>query len=153
MVSGFVTSPCDQLRIFSGEARLMRIASKSAIGFARSNGLERNKIPSNSALKAVANESLASCRFLFRRAESSGPWNFLSKPCLTSYSCSPEALVRVRATLADDACAKRDRTGEVTRPTCHCLNLFQAARHETSALMRIHRRRVTRLLQVCVRQL
>jgi len=49
MVSGFVTSPCDQLRIFSGEAKLMRIASKSAIGFARSNGLERNKISSNSA--------------------------------------------------------------------------------------------------------
>src|SRR5579872_2771440 len=42
MVSGFVTSPCDQLRIFSGEAKLMRMASKSAIGFARSNGLERN---------------------------------------------------------------------------------------------------------------
>src|SRR5437870_13764553 len=44
MVSGLVTSPCDQLRIFSGEARLMRIASKSAIGFARSKGLERNKV-------------------------------------------------------------------------------------------------------------
>src|ERR1700694_5550125 len=43
MVSGLVTSPCDQLRIFSGEARLMRIASKSAITFAISNGLERNK--------------------------------------------------------------------------------------------------------------
>src|SRR5436305_13850955 len=48
MVSGFVTSPWDQLRIFSGEARLMRIASKSAIGFARSNGLERNKVSSTS---------------------------------------------------------------------------------------------------------
>src|SRR5215469_5228725 len=48
MVSGLVTSPCDQLRIFSGEARLMRIASKSAIGFARSNGLERNKVSSTS---------------------------------------------------------------------------------------------------------
>jgi len=44
IVSGFVTSPCDQLRIFSGEARLMRMASKSAIGFARSKGLERNKV-------------------------------------------------------------------------------------------------------------
>src|SRR2546422_6520127 len=44
MVSGLVTSPCDQLRIFSGEARLMRMASKSAIGFARSKGLERNKV-------------------------------------------------------------------------------------------------------------
>src|SRR5215813_7444171 len=44
MVSGFVTSPCDQLRIFSGEARLMRMASKSAITFAISNGLERNKV-------------------------------------------------------------------------------------------------------------
>jgi hypothetical protein len=44
MVSGFVTSPCDQLRIFSGEARLMRMASKSAIGLAKSKGLERNKV-------------------------------------------------------------------------------------------------------------
>src|ERR1700691_5487564 len=42
MVSGLVTSPCDQLRIFSGDARLMRMASKSATGFAISNGLERN---------------------------------------------------------------------------------------------------------------
>src|ERR1700736_4576222 len=44
MVSGLVTSPCDQLRIFSGEARLMRIASKSAMGFAMSKGLERYKV-------------------------------------------------------------------------------------------------------------
>src|SRR5277367_3091567 len=44
MVSGLVTSPCDQLRIFSGEARLMRMASKSAIGFAMSKGLERYKV-------------------------------------------------------------------------------------------------------------
>src|SRR5256885_14819298 len=44
MVSGLVTSPCDQLRIFSGEARLMRIASKSAIGFAISKGLDRYKV-------------------------------------------------------------------------------------------------------------
>src|SRR5271166_3250451 len=46
MVSGLVTSPCDQLRIFSGEARLMRIASKSAIGFPSSNGFDRNKLSS-----------------------------------------------------------------------------------------------------------
>src|SRR5215471_6911309 len=38
MVSGFVTSPWLQLRIFSGEAREMRIESKSAIKFARSYG-------------------------------------------------------------------------------------------------------------------
>src|SRR5277367_5144163 len=42
MVSGLVTSPCDQLRIFSGDARLIRMASKSATGFAISNGLDRN---------------------------------------------------------------------------------------------------------------
>src|SRR5215204_318890 len=41
IVSGFVTSPCDQLRIFSGEARLIRIESKSAIKFARSYGEDR----------------------------------------------------------------------------------------------------------------
>src|SRR6185369_7850788 len=46
MVSGLVTSPWDQLRIFSGEARLIRIASKSAIAFPRSNGLERYKLSS-----------------------------------------------------------------------------------------------------------
>src|SRR5712691_3947867 len=44
MVSGLVTSPCDQLRIFSGEARLIRMASKSAIGLAMSKGLERYKV-------------------------------------------------------------------------------------------------------------
>jgi hypothetical protein len=42
MVSGFVTSPCDQLRIFSGDASMMRIASKSVMGLVSSNGLERN---------------------------------------------------------------------------------------------------------------
>src|ERR1700752_4180534 len=41
MVSGLVTSPCDQLRIFSGEARLIRMESKSAIKFALSYGEER----------------------------------------------------------------------------------------------------------------
>jgi hypothetical protein len=44
MVSGFVTSPCDQLRIFSGDASWMRIASKSVIGLVSSNGLERYKV-------------------------------------------------------------------------------------------------------------
>jgi hypothetical protein len=43
MVSGLVTSPCDQLRIFSGDASMMRIASKSVIGLDSSNGFERNK--------------------------------------------------------------------------------------------------------------
>src|SRR5579862_7371188 len=38
MVSGLVTSPWDQLRIFSGEARLIRMESKSAIKFALSYG-------------------------------------------------------------------------------------------------------------------
>jgi hypothetical protein len=38
-----VTSPCDQLRIFSGEASMMRMASKSVIGLVSSNGFERNK--------------------------------------------------------------------------------------------------------------
>src|ERR1700722_15549376 len=41
IVSGLVTSPCDQLRIFSGEARLIRMESKSAIKFALSYGEER----------------------------------------------------------------------------------------------------------------
>src|SRR5450755_3583743 len=55
MVSGLVTSPWDQLRIFSGEARLMRMASKSAIGFPSSNGFERYKLSSYPAGFAVAN--------------------------------------------------------------------------------------------------
>src|SRR5271169_2614678 len=43
MVSGLVTSPCDQERIFSGLARLIRMESKSAIWLARSYGLLRYK--------------------------------------------------------------------------------------------------------------
>src|SRR3569833_209226 len=42
MVSGFVTSPCDHDRIFSGEASMMRMASKSVFGLASSNVFERN---------------------------------------------------------------------------------------------------------------
>src|ERR1700692_3997835 len=45
MVSGLVTSPADQLRIFSGEASWILMASKSAMLFPRSNGLERYKLP------------------------------------------------------------------------------------------------------------
>src|SRR2546423_13071268 len=52
MVSGLVTSPCDQLRIFSGEARLMRMASKSATAFPKSKGLERYKVSSTAATHA-----------------------------------------------------------------------------------------------------
>src|SRR5215469_13525269 len=44
MVSGLVTSPCDQLRIFSDDARLIRMESKSVIEVPRSNGLERYKV-------------------------------------------------------------------------------------------------------------
>src|SRR5436305_15198907 len=46
MVSGLVTSPCDQLRIFSGDARLIRMESKSVMVLPRSNGLERYKVSS-----------------------------------------------------------------------------------------------------------
>src|ERR1019366_6883970 len=42
MVSGLVTSPCDQERIFSGEASWILMASKSMMGPRSSNGLERN---------------------------------------------------------------------------------------------------------------
>src|SRR5579885_437753 len=47
MVSGVVTSPWDQERIFSGLAREMRIESKSAIRLARSYGLLRYKVVSS----------------------------------------------------------------------------------------------------------
>ena len=36
MVSGLETSPCDQDRMVSGEARLIRMASKSAVSELRS---------------------------------------------------------------------------------------------------------------------
>src|SRR5579872_2525285 len=54
MVSGLVTSPCDQLRIFSGEARLIRMLSKSVIVWPRSNGFERYKVSSVPVLAAGA---------------------------------------------------------------------------------------------------
>src|SRR5713226_7429346 len=70
MVSGFVTSPCDQLRIFSGEARLMRMASKSAIGLAKSKGLERNKVFLHFLLsKSSGQLSVASCQLILCCAE------------------------------------------------------------------------------------
>src|SRR5262249_7662538 len=47
MVSGLVTSPWDQERIFSGLAREMRMESKSAIRLARSYGLLRYKVVSS----------------------------------------------------------------------------------------------------------
>src|SRR6266403_5302219 len=69
MVSGLVTSPCDQLRIFSGDARLMRMASKSASGFAISNGLERNMFLRFPALRGSGQWSVASCQFLVFRSD------------------------------------------------------------------------------------
>src|SRR5580693_1321316 len=70
MVSGLVTSPCDQLRIFSGEARLIRMASKSAITFAISKGLERNKGILRFLLSASTQYPVLSTQYLdyvFRR--------------------------------------------------------------------------------------
>src|SRR5580698_6126110 len=64
MVSGLVTSPCDQLRIFSGDARLIRIASKSAITLAISNGLERNKVFLRFLLSGSGQWSVTSGQFL-----------------------------------------------------------------------------------------
>src|SRR5271167_3337202 len=78
MVSGLVTTPCDQLRIFSGDARLMRMASKSATGFAISNGLERNMFLRFPALSGSSQLPAASCQFLcFAATESLTPRNVL----------------------------------------------------------------------------
>src|SRR5579859_4434809 len=67
MVSGLVTSPCDQLRIFSGEASMMRIASKSVIGLVSSNGFERNKVTllggPFSTRRGISRDSLAGPSF------------------------------------------------------------------------------------------
>src|SRR6202451_2428002 len=84
MVSGLVTSPCDQLRIFSGEARLMRMASKSAIVFCISNGLERNKVFLRFLLSTTAGRyRLPVASFLcFAVAESLGPAKrYFKKSC------------------------------------------------------------------------
>src|SRR5580704_1579932 len=70
MVSGLVTSPCDQLRIFSGEASEMRMASKSVIGLVSSNGLERYKTTLLGTLLQVI--SFEACR-LRSRDESARP--------------------------------------------------------------------------------
>src|SRR5579883_935752 len=70
MVSGLVTSPCDQLRIFSGEARLIRMLSKSVIVWPRSNGFERYKV---SSLLVLATGALFPC---------CGPAN---RPSLTAF--------------------------------------------------------------------
>src|SRR5689334_11393756 len=62
MVSGLVTSPCDQLRIFSGEASEMRMESKSAIRLARSYGEERYIIISYFRLFAFIRGYLVCCQ-------------------------------------------------------------------------------------------
>src|SRR3954452_21155096 len=67
MVSGLVTSPCDQLRIFSGEATLILMESKSATAFPRSNGLERYKVSSC---------GIHDCRFRLRKQ-----WTFPVSSC------------------------------------------------------------------------
>src|SRR5579862_2360426 len=87
MVSGLVTSPCDQLRIFSGEAMLILMASKSATGLAMSKGLERYKVflrvqnqwPVVSCQWPV--QILARCQVLTSRPASSrtsGQWSVAS---------------------------------------------------------------------------
>src|SRR6266700_326610 len=65
MVSGLVTSPWDQLRIFSGEARLMRMESKSVMVLPRSNGLERYKVSSCGYLR-YRTRLPGTQKFLFR---------------------------------------------------------------------------------------
>src|SRR5579859_905263 len=82
MVSGLVTSPCDQLRIFSGDARLMRIASKSLTGLLRSNGLERYKGSSMGCLRPpqTAPKAAASCQ----------------PPVASFFACNVGAFLQVR---------------------------------------------------------
>src|ERR1700741_1595930 len=79
MVSGLVTSPCDQLRIFSGEASMMRIASKSVIGLVSSNGFERNKVTllggPSSTRRGISRDSLAGPSF-----PGSGGYRFQERP-------------------------------------------------------------------------
>src|SRR6202795_3323194 len=69
MVSGLVTSPWDQERIFSGLAKLMRMESKSAIKLARSYGLLRYKVVSSSPAFAGVAFRRTSFRKTARTAE------------------------------------------------------------------------------------
>src|SRR5215813_6188880 len=104
MVSGFVTSPCDQLRIFSGEARLIRMLSKSEMLFPRSNGLERYKVssvahvaqapsPVSDGLPAACYESVVKishsgcgCRAQPRAVVPRRSYEFLNRPLLPAAS-------------------------------------------------------------------
>src|SRR6266478_5714443 len=77
MVSGLVTSPWDQERIFSGLAKLMRMESKSAIKLARSYGLLRYKVVSSSPAFAGVAFRRSSFRKTARTAENPTAENFL----------------------------------------------------------------------------
>src|ERR1700720_735602 len=102
MVSGLVTSPCDQLRIFSGDARLMRMASKSATGFAISNGLERNmflRFPTAVRRRTRLSRTVAS-RWSFVASEISDPGAQEQRPRVYSLKLSRTAS-RERPTTSD----------------------------------------------------
>src|SRR6202521_1584633 len=102
MVSGLVTSPCDQLRIFSGDARLMRMASKSATGFAISNGLERNmflRFPTAVRRRTRLSRTVAS-RWSFVASEISDPEAQEQRPRVYSLKRSRTAS-RERPTTSD----------------------------------------------------
>src|SRR5579884_4084402 len=62
MVSGLVTSPWLQLRIFSGLASEIRMESKSAIKFARSYGEDRIFSPELSKPTAIKESGAAASR-------------------------------------------------------------------------------------------
>src|SRR5438445_11723555 len=106
MVSGLVTSPCDQLRIFSGEARLMRMASKSAIGFARSKGLERNKVFLHFLLsrqQPVASGQLPV--LMFRQGRERTPCGTVSHICLRARRRTANCVLATRNCSQSDAAA------------------------------------------------
>src|ERR671923_26501 len=116
MVSGLVTSPCDQLRIFSGEARLIRMASKSAIGFPRSKGLERYKV----FLRFLRH---LRCRGRLSQVLSSR-FSVLSQPALI-HSCFAEPRARSTKRHVSNLCPGCVEAGSRTQPdpTRPALNL------------------------------
>src|SRR6476661_4439789 len=74
MVSGLVTSPCDHERILSGDARLMRIASKSDV-----NELRESKdglmFPFGVSFQLPASSyQLRRCQFHLPLVAGSGSW-------------------------------------------------------------------------------
>src|SRR5579884_4407306 len=99
MVSGLVTSPCDQLRIFSGEASEIRMESKSAIKLARSYGEDLIMPPKISHRRGAENAEKTNHWFSLRLCVSAvNAFSPLPAPCRALRAASSSIPHRDRAT-------------------------------------------------------